>query len=251
MRTAALVIDIDAAADDGESFASVVEGDTIKLGNEIILGGSGADSITGGADNDDLHGGLGADTLVGGAGNDSFAGGSGADLLLGGTGEDYFNEKDIADVYTNTAGSTVQAFAAGLLPSKIGGAVEADVINGGGDFDICDYGRTVTTAMTVSLCYAPTITNASGACTGAGSGADTADGDDITNCDNFVAGDGNDSITGSDGDDEIQGGLGDDTLVGGAGGDRLQGQGGTNVLKGGAGDDDCSPIAQGDSTCEF
>ncbi len=248
MRTGALIIDIDTQADDGE----VLDLDTVKTGVEIILGGAGADSITGGADADDLHGGLGADTLVGGAGNDSFSGGSGADLLLGGLGEDYFNETDAVDAYTNTAGTTVQAFAAGLFPSKIGGA-ETDIINGGADFDICDYGRTVTTAMTVSLCFAPTITNASGACTGGASGLDTNDTDDIANCDNFVAGAGDDSITGSDGDDEIQGRLGDDTLVGGAGGDTLQGNEGTNVITGGAGDDNCSPVAQSDMgvTCEF
>jgi Ca2+-binding RTX toxin-like protein len=261
MRLAAtsLVIDIDAQADDGEA----AEADTVKAGVEIILGGAGNDSITGGADNDDLHGGLGLDTLVGGAGNDSFSGGPGADLLLGGLGEDYFNEKDIPDVYTNSGnapGNTVQAFslaafgAAGVVPSTIGSA-EVDVINGGADFDICDYGRTVTTNMTVTLCFAPTITTATGACTGGANAPnnDTADTDDITNCDNFVAGAGNDTITGSDGDDEIQGGLGNDVLSGGEGGDTLQGEGGTNTLTGGGGDDNCSVGTAGtkDDTCEF
>jgi Ca2+-binding RTX toxin-like protein len=252
MLTGALVIDIDAAADDGELINSVSEGDSIKVGIEVILGGSGADRITGGANDDDLHGGLGNDTLLGGAGNDSFSGGPGADLLLGGIGEDYFNEKDVVDVYTNSAGAAIQAYATALLPSKIGGAAEQDVINGGADLDICDYGRTIATAMTVTLCGAPAITNASGACS-SGVGNDTADGDDITNCDIFVAGAGNDSITGSDGNDEIRGGDGADTLVGGAGADILEGQGGVNLIIGGAGDDICSsggiPLGPKVSTC--
>ena len=60
-----------------------------KVANiSIVIGTSGADTLTGGAGNDVLIGGAGADTLTGGAGRDLLIGGSGADQLDGGSGED-------------------------------------------------------------------------------------------------------------------------------------------------------------------
>ena len=54
----------------------------------IVIGTSGADTLTGGSGNSVLIGGAGADTLTGGAGRDLLIGGSGADQLDGGAGED-------------------------------------------------------------------------------------------------------------------------------------------------------------------
>jgi hypothetical protein len=49
--------------------------------DEILIGGSGADTINGGAGNDILIGGGGADILSGGSGNDILSGGLGADVF--------------------------------------------------------------------------------------------------------------------------------------------------------------------------
>jgi Ca2+-binding RTX toxin-like protein len=250
MRTAALTIDIDGAADDGES----AEADNVKATVEGVLGGEGADVITGSALADDLHGGLGADSLIGGAGNDSLNGGLGVDTLLGGTGEDYFNEKDTADpLYVKTTNI-----------SSTGG----DLINGGADIDKGDFARTAT--MQITLCSSTNVTGA-GACVGDTANADTQDGDDVTNIEYVVGGAGADSIIGSAADDIIEGGGGADTITGGAGNDTLYGEAGsdlldgeggddtldgalgTNTLIGGGGDDLCTLGAGGvkDITCEI
>jgi Ca2+-binding RTX toxin-like protein len=234
MRAAGVSITIDTTANDGEAG----EVDKVLATVEIMLGGAGADTMTGGTGEDDLHGGGGNDLLSGGTGNDTLVGGPGADTLLGGAGEDYFNEKETADQYRNSAGTLIDAFIK-QLPGSIDGDVtpEADLINGGADFDSCDYGRASTAAMTVTLCFNASVSNASGACTGGAT--DTLDGDDITNCDDFVAGAGADTIMGSTGDDMINGGGGDDSINGGLGNDQLIAGTGTDTLNGGGGEDIC------------
>ncbi|MBK5222783.1 MAG: hypothetical protein JJE52_07895 [Acidimicrobiia bacterium] len=54
----------------------------------LILGGNGADTITGGEGDDCLVGGNGPDVLSGAAGNDVLVGGNGPDRLDGGDGSD-------------------------------------------------------------------------------------------------------------------------------------------------------------------
>jgi Ca2+-binding RTX toxin-like protein len=60
-------------------------------GNDTVNGGAGADSLNGGAGKDSLNGNDGNDTLLGGAGNDALAGGKGNDTLTGGSGADSFS----------------------------------------------------------------------------------------------------------------------------------------------------------------
>ncbi len=55
-----------------------------------LIGGAGADLLSGGAVDDLIWGGAGADTLIGGDGRDILAGGPGADRLTGGNGADIF-----------------------------------------------------------------------------------------------------------------------------------------------------------------
>ena len=100
-RTAAIMITINGTADDG----ATSEMDNVGTDLEIILGGGGADMITGysllGADhNETLMGGAGADTISGLGGNDlingddgddSLTGGAGADTINGGNGDDKIN----------------------------------------------------------------------------------------------------------------------------------------------------------------
>lgn len=57
-------------------------------GNDVIYGGSAADSLVGGDGTDVVFGGAGDDTLDGGPGNDQLVGGDGDDSILGGPGND-------------------------------------------------------------------------------------------------------------------------------------------------------------------
>jgi hypothetical protein len=69
--------------------------------DEILIGGSGNDTLNGNAGNDILLGGLGNDTLNGGEGNDLLIGGAGNDTLNGGNGN------DTASYFDSAAGVTV------------------------------------------------------------------------------------------------------------------------------------------------
>lgn len=73
----------------GTDFLSGIEG---------ILGGGGADNITGDADSNHLSGNGGADTLNGGAGSDSLYGGAGNDVLFTDGSSDYLEGGDGDDV---------------------------------------------------------------------------------------------------------------------------------------------------------
>src|SRR4029077_3990885 len=55
-------------------------------GNDTLNGGAGADLVRGEVGNDKLTGGAGEDWLDGGSGDDSLFGGAGRDMLLGGDG---------------------------------------------------------------------------------------------------------------------------------------------------------------------
>lgn len=237
MRSAGLTIVVDTTANDGEV------GELDKVVAEAILGGEGADTMTGGLGNDDFHGGPANDFLSGGAGNDTLVGGPGNDSLLGGAGDDYFNETGAID----QVGRLNPAFIKAHLGSVVG-AIQPDVINGGADFDTCDY--STRTAMTVTLCSNTAALTASVDNCGSGS-RDTADTDDITNCEDFVGGDGNDTITGSDASDMLNGGAGADLILGGGGDDQLVGGGGADTLNGGAGDGDICGAAAVVLQCEI
>src|SRR5690606_33051761 len=68
--------------------------DVIFESIEGVFAGSGDDSVTGNAANNDLRGGGGNDSLLGGGGNDTLNGGSGGDVLDGGSGTDTVSYQD-------------------------------------------------------------------------------------------------------------------------------------------------------------
>jgi serralysin len=75
------------------AFNVTIENATGGLGNDILVGNSVANTLSGGKGSDSLYGGKGGDTLLGGSGNDFLVGyGSGTeyDLLTGGIGTDAF-----------------------------------------------------------------------------------------------------------------------------------------------------------------
>ncbi len=60
----------------------------MMVGDDVINGGGGADTIDGGAGDDELNGDAGNDTIMGGYGDDKIDGGNGNDTLDGGRGSD-------------------------------------------------------------------------------------------------------------------------------------------------------------------
>ena len=71
-------------AGDGDSLTSI----------ENVMGGSGADHLTGDDGPNTLDGGAGNDLLIGNGGDDTLTGGDGADAMNGGAGADTINARD-------------------------------------------------------------------------------------------------------------------------------------------------------------
>ncbi len=85
-RTAPVVVNLATVALGEEG--QIGEGDTVTPDNESVIGGSGADELSGNAAANILDGGAGSDTVEGGNGNDSVLGGAGHDAVDGGLGND-------------------------------------------------------------------------------------------------------------------------------------------------------------------
>ncbi|MEA2711415.1 MAG: hypothetical protein QOF78_4016 [Phycisphaerales bacterium] len=99
-RTAKVTVGLGSLADDGD----VNEKDNVATDIETILGGSGADSLKGAANNNRIEGRGGNDTLIGLGGNDTLVGGPGSDRLEGGAGNDSLDGGDGGDTLDGGAG---------------------------------------------------------------------------------------------------------------------------------------------------
>jgi Ca2+-binding RTX toxin-like protein len=75
-------------------------------GDDLLIGDGGADLLDGGTGNDVLIGGAGVDRLEGGAGDDELWGGSETDVLIGGPGIDQLRGGTGKDYYALNAGDT-------------------------------------------------------------------------------------------------------------------------------------------------
>ena len=165
-------------------------------GNDNLRGNSANDSLYGGTGNDSGFGGLGNDVIELGDGADSLAGEAGNDLLFGGIGDDTLTGGDGTD--TLNGGDGTDTGKGGLGDDKLDLGTGNDSLLGEGGND--------------------TLVG--------GTGNDTLGG-----------GDGDDSMIGGDGIDRLNGNAGSDTLYGGAAtdpnGNALYGDGGTDLLYGG------------------
>ena len=176
-----------------------------------LHGTSGADTLTGGADNDTLYGFAGNDILKGGAGDDVLAGNEGNDTLQGGDGDDYLLGGPGNDTIDGGAGEDWAAYEDATSGVKVDLNITIAQNTGGGGTD---------KLTGIEHLYGSAYN-------------DTLIGDAHNNM--IVGGEGNDSVSGGKGDDTLWGSAGADTLDGGDGDDYLVGGSGDDVIKGGAG----------------
>ena len=189
----------------GSANADILAGD---IRNNTIKGGAGDDKIFGGPDPSNLDpdnrgDATNVDILEGEGGNDRIWGGSGDDTLDGGAGNDVLNGGPGNDNMKGGAGSdTIYADADDL------------VINGFGpvnDTDTEDVDEGMEDAMDVdTLSYAKVENEDETGVT------KSLDGGMITNIENVVGSDYDDTLTGDAQDNVIEGGAGRDSLDGGA-----------------------------------
>ncbi len=223
-------------------------------GNDLLIGNYGSDSLTGGAGKDNFIGGFGDDTLDGGAGGDYLFGGPGFDKVTYQSASagvkvdlqfgifqsgDAKGDKIIAveevegSPFDDTLGGNqfnnylIGANGNDVLFGKDGN----DSLEGGAGGDALDGGAGKDTAVYNSAQYFAGVTV--NLATGIGTGGE-ANGDTITDIENLLGGNGNDTffgnaignvLNGGAGDDSLNGGGGKDTLIGGLGSDTLTGDG--------------------------
>ncbi|MBX9664409.1 putative Ig domain-containing protein, partial [Novosphingobium sp.] len=161
-----VVVDLNAGTVSGGE----AQGDLILYDFENVIGGAGADLITGSFEANSLSGGSGNDTLNGGEGNDSLDGGTGTDVLSGGAGDDTYVVDVAADTVTENAGEGVDTVRTGLVSYTLGANVEN--LTGTGTTGQTLTGNTLNNAIT------------------GGTGTDTLSGG--TGADTLTGGSGND-----------------------------------------------------------
>jgi Ca2+-binding RTX toxin-like protein len=216
--------------DDASNTAGLtVNGGALVTPSTLYVDGSAetasALTATGGTGDDTLIGGAGGDVLTGGTGNDTLRAGAGSDTVSGGTGN------DILDLGANlTAGD------------KIDGGANTDTLKLDGDYaaGVTFTATTVTTVETISLAAGndyklkfADATNAAGLTVDA-SALGAANGANIDGAAETASAL---TATGGAGNDVLIGGTGSDILSGGAGNDAITSGAGTDTMTGGAGDD--------------
>lgn len=148
-QTAAVQINLnesgDAASNVGGSVFWLAYGSTI----EAARGGSGGDTLTGNARDNQLYGNQGADTITGNAGNDYLRGGREADSVSGGDGTDSV-AGDLGNdfVYGNAGNDSLRGgrendqLFGGDGSDSLWGDLGNDTLSGGSGADVFVFGAT-------------------------------------------------------------------------------------------------------------
>jgi Ca2+-binding RTX toxin-like protein len=222
---------------EGNGLGGDAQGDRLTS-IERVIGSAFADTLTGDAMSNIFVGGAGADVLNGGDGVDTAeystsASGVTVALTEGATTTGVGGDAQ-GDTLTNIENVIGSAFADRLTGSTIanrleGGAGEDILIGGGGadrliggdGVDTIDY-STSSAGVTVGLTVNPDPNIAT-----VGSGGD-AQGDLISQVENIIGSNFNDTLVGSTAANALSGGAGNDTLAGGGGADTLDGGAGVD-----------------------
>jgi Ca2+-binding RTX toxin-like protein len=229
-RANALTVSRDDAANDGEA----TEKDNVRADIELLVGGQGADTLSGGTVAVKILGCAGNDVITGSSANDQLAGGPGDDVVNGGAGNDTFLESGDEPLCFSTVRSVTSSLR----------GLGSDVLNGGaGIEDKLDFsGRTA--ALAITLCVDSAAATGVGTCGNPRNDGEAGEADAVLNVEIVDGGSGNDAITGAAADDWLYGNGGDDVLAGGGGNDHLDGGPGTNTLTGDSGADICQNYVQ-------
>ena len=227
--------------------------DTLAAGEStqtiVARGGKGKDLLVAGSGDDTLHGGRGQDTLKGGSGRDMLRGGRGNDVLQGDKGDDVMRGGRGNDrmIWNNGDGSDTMRGGQGQDVTEVNGALEA-----GDHFELSSKGDRVDFRRVNLGLFQLDIDNIESMEINGGGGNDSLTVKSLARTDlkqvNFSGGEGDDFLDGSAaeaaivadggaGNDTLIGSAGDDTLIGGEGADLLISSGGNDVLVGGAGAD--------------
>lgn len=221
----------------------------------VLYGGAGNDALYGQDGDDILEGGLGSDYIDGGAGTDTvsyvasasyvsidlgannhFGGDASWDNILnvenatGSAHNDYLTGSSGANVLTGGAGNDTLSGADGN-DTLLGGSGD-DLLEGGLGSDTLDGGDGIDTAI-----YANSSTFVSIDLAANSHWSGDASWDSISNVENVIGSDYNDTITGDAQANVLTGGIGNDTLNGNAGNDTLIGGVGNDVISAGDGSD--------------
>lgn len=211
--------DDDGGLDGGDGADSLLGG----IGDDIITGNGGDDTLDGGGDDDSILGGIGDDLIRGSSGDDSLFGEAGDDRLFGGAGSDQLSGGAGDDTLSGDSGDDLFVGDAG-----------ADEIRGGAGIDTLSYAGSAA----VDIDLADGLAEQGG----------DAQGDRLSGLEVLIGGDQDDRLLGDSLGGSLFGGAGDDTLAGRTGLDRLDaGAGddhlawsigdGNDSLEGGAGTD--------------
>lgn len=219
-------------------------------GNDVFVGGDGADTLNGRGDDDWLDGGAGNDTILGGTGNDALLGRAGSDTLQGELGDDVLHGGDGDDILIGgpasvSAGQTDndRIFLDGGAANQASGGAGDDIfyaesgggtIDGGAGSDTISYRFLATANLGGASDPSTWVSSLGGEARGiyldraAGLKYGAAADDTLTTIEN---------VEGSKFADWIKGDTGANLLKGLGGSDRLYGHDGNDVLEGGAGAD--------------
>jgi serralysin len=167
-----------------ENLSLIGDGDMTGKGNAL------ANLIIGGSGNDTLYGLDGADKIVGNAGNDRLDGGAGNDRLVGGTGNDRYYVDSYSDKIVENAGEGADSVYS-TANYKLNPNIET--LTQTGTADIWAYGNTSDNVLTGN------------------SGANKLYG--MVGNDTLNGGNGNDWLEGGAGQDRMTGGSGSDIFV--------------------------------------
>lgn len=204
--------------------ANLVLGGT---GNDTIYGGAGSDRLYGGDDDDSIEGNSGFNRIFGEAGEDTLIGGYENDVIDGGADDDsidgWLGNDDLSG---GTGNDTVQGgdgddtLKGGSGHDELYGGRGNDEIDGGEGDDLIVVEPTDDDFNEVAI-----YGHRPGGLGEGGEGNDTLRGG--VGQDTLKGDDDNDSLFGGAGNDLLEGGAGDDTLVGDLGDDTLDGGTGT------------------------
>jgi Ca2+-binding RTX toxin-like protein len=191
-------------------------------GDNLLVGGSGNDTIYGLTGNNRLEGGLGADIIYGGDEGNTFVGGAGNDTLITGAGNDMivYAANDGSDAIVPGKFGQFQISLINILPTGIS-------LSGSTSLTI----NTSTSGNSIAIYTGGTNTHVPGSITfgdntkwtqseiiskilTGNSSANSIDG--FIENDTIYGNDGNDILRGNDGSDIIFGGAGNDVIFGSA-----------------------------------